>query len=118
MNLLVLMAIRLANCWPDPAVVLESNCAALVMKLNSSLQDRSIVAGLISDIKYEISQRNMISIVNIPRVKNRVAHGLAHSALISNRSQVSFSFIPYCIQDLVANERPIDDGVYVNVDLG
>jgi hypothetical protein len=56
--------------------------------------------------------------VKIPRVKNRVAHGLSHFALISNRSQVSFSFIPSCIQDLDANERPIDDGVDVNVDLG
>jgi ribonuclease HI len=49
--------IRLANRWPDCAVVLESDCAALVTKLNSSLQDCSIVAGLISDIKYEISQK-------------------------------------------------------------
>jgi hypothetical protein len=97
-------------------IVLESDCAALVTKLNSSLQDCSIVVGLISDIKYEISQRSRISIVKIPRVKNRVAHGLAHFALISNRSQVSFSFIPSCIQDLVANERPID-GVDVNIDL-
>jgi hypothetical protein len=109
---------RLANRWPDCAGVLEFDYAALVTKLNSSHQDRSIVASLNSDIKDEISQRSRISIVKIPRVKNRVAHDLAHFALISNRSQVSFSFILSCIQDLVANEPPIYDGVDVYGDLG
>jgi hypothetical protein len=58
-----------------------------------------------------------LSIVKIPPVKNRVAHGLTHFAPISNISKF-LSLLSPLIQDLVANERPNDDGVDVNVDLG
>jgi hypothetical protein len=39
------------------------------------------------------------------REQNGIAHNLARFALKSRSSQISFSFVPLCIQDLVLSDR-------------
>ncbi|TVU23147.1 hypothetical protein EJB05_30258, partial [Eragrostis curvula] len=43
--------VRLAARWPDNSMILESDCATVVAKINDKGGDRSMIASLISDIK-------------------------------------------------------------------
>jgi hypothetical protein len=48
--------IRLAGRWSDMSLILESDCSLLVEKINKKAMDRSVTAGLIQEIKQELSE--------------------------------------------------------------
>jgi hypothetical protein len=101
-----LKGIRLAEHWPDHThVELEFDCANLVDKVESMGMDCSVISALIMDIKEVMAKRALCTVWKIWREQNQIAHNLAKFALKSRSSQVSFSFVPLCIQDLVFNDR-------------
>jgi ribonuclease HI len=101
-----LEGIRLAERWPaDVQVLIETDCATVVEKVNNPATDRSIIAPIISDIKIEASRRQVCRVIKTGRDQNRIAHNLAQFAMRTQSSKVSFSFVPNCIHDLVCNDR-------------
>jgi hypothetical protein len=101
-----LKGIRLAEHWPGHThVELEFDCANLVDKVESMGMDCSVISALIMDIKEVMAKRALCTVWKIRREQNQIAHNLAKFALKSRSSQVSFSFVPLCIQDLVFNDR-------------
>jgi hypothetical protein len=53
-----LEGVRLAERWlADVQVLIETDCATVVEKVNNPATDRSIIAPIISDIKIEASRR-------------------------------------------------------------
>ncbi|TVU49286.1 hypothetical protein EJB05_00593, partial [Eragrostis curvula] len=97
--------VRLAMRWPGISMVLESDAALVVAKLKTDAPDRSLIAGLISDIREECRQLAEIEVCKIGRKQNAVAHSLAQLACRLGESRVSFSQVPDCIKDLIVAER-------------
>jgi hypothetical protein len=69
------------------------------------LADRSVIAAIIHDIKEAMGRRQQCSMKKICRHQNQIAHNLAQYGIKSRSSKVSFSSVPFCIQDLICNER-------------
>jgi hypothetical protein len=86
-------------------VELESDCSTVVEKINSQTGDQSVIAAIIHDIKEAMGRRQQCSMKKIRRHQNQIAHNLAQYGIKSRSSKVSFSFVPFCIQDLICNER-------------
>jgi hypothetical protein len=74
----------------------------VVEKVNSQSADGSVIAAIIYDIKEAIC-----SVKKIHRQQNQIVHNLAQYAIKSCSSKVSFSSVPFCIQDLICNERQL-----------
>jgi hypothetical protein len=104
--LALLEGFRLAEQWPESTpVVFESDCANLVQKMESKGMDRSVISAMIMDIKQGMASHASCTVRKIWREQNKIAHNLAKFALKTRRSQVSFSVVPPCIQDLVLFDR-------------
>ncbi|TVU40847.1 hypothetical protein EJB05_14327, partial [Eragrostis curvula] len=56
-----LEGVRLSTRWPDASCVLESDCSAVVEKVNMKTPDRSIVSPIIGDIQIEMRQFSAFS---------------------------------------------------------
>jgi ribonuclease HI len=100
--------IRLTGRWSDMSLILESDCSLLVEKINKKAMDRSVTAGLIQEIKQEFSTWRSPKVLKIGRDQNSTAHELAQHAVRSGSSQVSFSFIPSCIQEIILKEKGLE----------
>jgi hypothetical protein len=85
-------------------VELETDCAIVVTKVQSSTRDCSIISATIGDIKEIMVSRGACQIQKIWREQNLIPHNLAQFALKCRSSPVSFSAVPLCIQDLVYND--------------
>jgi hypothetical protein len=97
---------RLAEFWPGNIHVdFESDCGELIKKVQCKNRDYSMIAAVISDIKQGLGNRVSYSIRKIWREQNKIAHNLAQFASKPRTSQVSFSAVPLCIQDLVLHDR-------------
>jgi ribonuclease HI len=104
--LALMEGLRLADQRPVNApLVLESDSANLIQKVQSKGLDKSAIAAVIMDIKQKMEPRHQCSVHKIWREQNKIAHNLARFALKARTSQVSFSVVPPCIQDLVLMDR-------------
>jgi hypothetical protein len=104
--LALLEGVRLAEYWPrETPVVFESDCAELVRKVVSADRDNSMLSAIIFDIKEFVAARQLCKVQKTWREQNGITHNLACFALKSRSSQISFSFLPLCIQDLVLSDR-------------
>ncbi|TVU43045.1 hypothetical protein EJB05_09481, partial [Eragrostis curvula] len=72
--------VRLATCWSDVAMILESDSASVVAKLKSDGCDRSLIADFINDISMESQSLMELEVCKIGREQNAVAHALAQRA--------------------------------------
>jgi ribonuclease HI len=100
-----LEGIMFVEHWPsDVQVELKSNCSTVVEKINSQTTDRSVITTIIYDIKEAMSRHQQCSVKKIRRHQNQIAHNLAQYDIKSCSSKVSFSSVPFCIQDLICNE--------------
>jgi hypothetical protein len=101
-----LEGLHLAQHWPNNVLVeLELDCANVVTKVNNNSRDRSVISAIICDIKKGMMTRGACLLRKIWREQNRTAHNLAQFALKSSTSRVSYFFVPFCILDLVYNDR-------------
>jgi ribonuclease HI len=101
-----LEGILLAEHWPpDVQVVLESDCSTVVEKIKSQAADRSVIDAIIHDIKEAMGRRQQCSVKRLRCHQNQIAHNLAQYGIKSRSSKVSFSSVPFCIQDLICNEQ-------------
>jgi hypothetical protein len=101
-----LEGLKFADHWPNQIrVELETDYANIVMKIQRNTRDCSVLLAIVGFIKEGMTRRRACQIQKIWRDHNRIAHNLAHYALKSRCSRVSFSFVPLCIQDLVYNDR-------------
>jgi hypothetical protein len=69
-------------------VILDSDCANLILKVEGRDLDRSVLVAVIKDIKQGLSSRGACSVRKIWREENRIAHNLAKVALKSQSSEV------------------------------
>jgi len=95
--------IVMAARWPDLPMVIETDCAAVVERLKSKEQDRSVTWSLIHEARLATEDLCSLDVVKI-RSQNNVAHELAHFAIRSGRSQVFFSSFPEFVLSLVCND--------------
>jgi hypothetical protein len=103
----LLERLRLVQQWPvSMPVVLESDCANLILKVEGRDLDRSALSTVIKDIKQGLCSLGACLVRKIWREENRIAHNLAKFALKSHSSQVSSVIVAPCIQDLVLYDRP------------
>jgi hypothetical protein len=66
--------LRLIQRWPESTpVVFESDCANLILKVKDRDLDRSVITGVIVDIKQSLSSRGACKIW---REENRIAHNI------------------------------------------
>jgi hypothetical protein len=79
----------------------------VVEKVNSQSADGSVIAAIIYDIKEAMGRPQQCSVKKIHRQQNQIVHNLAQYAIKSCSSKVSFSSVPFCIQDLICNERQL-----------
>ena len=106
--------IRQAGAWPDAGIILESDCATVLEKIKSNNHDRSLISGLIHDIKLESSLRGWFNTSKISRGHNQIAHALAQIAMRSRQSKISFAFVPVSVRESVL----VDRAAAQNVNLG
>ncbi|TVU21275.1 hypothetical protein EJB05_30902, partial [Eragrostis curvula] len=99
-----LEGVRLSTRWPDASCVLESDCSAVVEKVNMKTPDRSIVSAIIGDIQSEMWQFRAFRVCKVRREQNKVAHELAQWAIKSSSSKVSFVNFPECVESLISEE--------------
>jgi hypothetical protein len=101
-----LEGIKLIHHWPNAIrVVVETDCATIVSKAQCDARDYSGTSAIIGDLKEAMAQHGDCRIQKVRREQNRIAHNLVKFALKSRSSSMSFSVVPFCIQDLVSPDR-------------
>uniref|UniRef100_A0ACD5YAY2 Uncharacterized protein n=1 Tax=Avena sativa TaxID=4498 RepID=A0ACD5YAY2_AVESA len=76
--------LNLASVWIQEPVSCETECAEAAKAINKPGKDLLCCCFLINDIKKKVSSSNVISVTNIKRECNRVAHSLAAQARTCN----------------------------------
>lgn len=89
-----LEGVCLGSRWPDKSFILEADNASVITKLKMGGVDRSLVAPIIHDTLHEAVRARSVEFAKIGREHNRIAHELAHRALVSGECRVSFTDFP------------------------
>ena len=80
--------------------IFASDCLSLIQRVNSKIQDRSLVGNVVADIKFLRADFSLVSFRHVHRSLNEAAHTLARTC-DSSSSGALFDFAPDCIREIL-----------------
>lgn len=96
--------LRLALQWVAEPITLETDCKTICSALNSTLENRSHLAGLLQEVKELATELRGVEIVHCHRSQNRVSHALAKKACLESLTKVWLRASPECVVDALASD--------------
>lgn len=101
-------AVELAKEIGCRNLLLESDCANAVKKLNDTNKDRSVVGPLIEELKAAMMVFDQVQVRAVRRTANVVAHKLAKEGCVNKLCKTWFSSPPDCIVSALVVDSVFD----------
>ncbi|TXG71533.1 hypothetical protein EZV62_000112 [Acer yangbiense] len=105
--LAILEGLRFAFSRNFSKVCLESDALCVVQAINNKSPPSSEVGVVLNDIFLVLDRFSEVSFAFVPRLGNKVAHGLAKLELNHEGESVWLNDCPLCVENLVLGDVPI-----------
>ncbi|KAA3469009.1 reverse transcriptase [Gossypium australe] len=100
-----LQAIDMAEGMGFHEICVEGDSLTVINKINSEMEDRSIISSLIKEIRGRLPKFRVFSFRHIPREANRVAHEMASEGKNYAEPRYWIEEAPASVERLVAQDR-------------
>jgi len=99
-----LEGVSLAAEWSRSKAIIESNCSTVVLAVCRPGVDKSQLAFIVNDIKYELSLLAGVRFQFVRREQNEIAHELTQLAKCTSHSAVWHVQVPQFVELLIAKD--------------